>query len=151
MALISALGLSPRAYEAVDRELVTARRDVVYRSGLSLRDAAVDIGESLIVIIRCSLKSRHRPMKEHRWVFRISVNADWGKLFPSLSDYHRAVYDEYVKPTRITIETELARVGFGYYKVKEIFLDPDKSAFIVVLHYVKEPSRLKKLLRPRVH
>jgi hypothetical protein len=151
MALISALGLGPRAVVAVDPELVAARRDVVYHSGLSLRDAAVDIADAVVIIIKYSLKRSVRPMKEYCWVFPLSLSVDWGELFPSLTDYHTAIYTEYVNPARITIEAELARAGLMRYKVKDILLDPDRSAFVVTLHWVKEPSRLKKFLRSRAH
>jgi len=151
MTLISALGLVPRATAPADPELVAARKHAVYRSGLSLRDAAADIAAAFIIILpTLPVKTRPKNM-EFRWELPISPIAEWGKLFPLMDEFYEMIQDEYMKPARITIEAELTRANLMRYKVKGIVLDPEKSAFVVTLHWVKEPSRFVKLLRSRSH
>jgi len=148
MALTSAFSRSKTAL-VMDPDLVAKRKRLAMQALSPLYESIDFVARSLVDRLQM-IEAQHltRTVNALSIEFKTSLDGDWSEFFSSNDDLNQTLADG-LQRVRIGISSGLMFGGFKQCRVKKITLDTETQHFIIDLHWMSEPSRLKKLLARR--
>lgn len=149
MALASALNRGKRKAPVLGQAVIQRRKMLAMQALSPLYESIDFVSRSLVDRLKsvdtCLLPGTANSLSIE---FKTSLGKDWREIFSSTDDLNESLADG-VKRVGIGISSGLMHGGFKQCRVKKIRLEPESERFIIDLHWVTEPSWLKKALTRR--